>query len=119
MSIFATFPDTKTEYSYRLRGGGCTPYFFMLLFSFIQAGKKGWIFAVVGAVGMCITGRTMELWETAFTGCGKALAFPCAVNAFSISGMVCYAHFHGSIPVPGSSPFLPLGEQIRAGPHSA
>ncbi len=102
-----------------MRGGGCTPYFFMLLFSFIQVGKKGWIFTVVGTVGMCITGRTMELWETAFTGCGKAPAFPCAVNAFSIGGMVCYAHFHGAIPVPGSSPFLPLGEQIRAGPHSA
>lgn len=102
-----------------MRGGGCTPYFFMLLFSFIQVGKKGWIFAVVGAVGMCITGRTMELWKTAFTGCGKAPAFPCAVNAFSIGGMVCYAHFHGAIPVPGSSPFLPLGEQIRAGTHSA
>lgn len=68
----------------------------MLLFSFIQAGKKGWMFTVVGAVGMCITGRIMELWETAFAGCGKAPAFPCAVNAFSIGGMACYAHFHGA-----------------------
>lgn len=79
-----------------MRGGSCTPHFFMLLFSFVQVGKKGWMFAVVGAVGMCITGRIMELWETAFAGCGKAPAFPCAVNAFSISGMVCYAHFHGA-----------------------
>lgn len=56
--------------------------------------------AVVGSVGMCITGRIMELWETAFAAHGKALAFPCAVNAFSIGGMVCYAHFHGAnIPI--------------------
>lgn len=53
------------------------------------------MFTVVGTVGMCITGHIMELWETAFAGCGKALAFPCAVNAFSISRMVGYAHFHG------------------------
>lgn len=79
-----------------MRGGSCTPYFFMLFFSFIQAGKSEWVSAVVGTVGMCITGRIMELWETAFAGCGKAPAFPCAVNAFSIGGMVCYAHFHGA-----------------------
>lgn len=54
------------------------------------------MFAVVGAVGMCITGCIMELWETAFAGCGKAPAFPCTVNAFSIGVMVCYAHFHGA-----------------------
>lgn len=24
---------------------------------------------------MCITGRVMELWETVFAGCGKALCF--------------------------------------------
>lgn len=54
------------------------------------------MFAVVGTVGMCITGRIMELWKTVFAGCGKAPAFPCAVNAFSIGGMVCYAHFHGA-----------------------
>ena len=52
-------------------------------------------FAVVGTVGMCITDRIKELWETAFAGCGKASAFPCAVNVFSIVEMICYAHFHG------------------------
>lgn len=40
VSIFATFPDTKMEYSYRLCGGCCTPYFFMLLFSFIHEGMR-------------------------------------------------------------------------------
>ena len=56
-------------------------------------------FAVVGAVGMCITGCIKELWKTAVAGCGKALAFPCAVNAFSIGGMVYYAHFHGDTSI--------------------
>ena len=36
---------------------------------------------------MCITGRIKGLRETAFAGCGKASAFPCAVNAFSIGGI--------------------------------
>lgn len=26
----------------------------------------------------------------------KPCTFPCAVNVFSISGMACYAHFHGT-----------------------
>lgn len=67
---------------------------------------------------MCITGRIMELWETAFAGRGKAPAFPRPVNAFSIGGMACYAHFHGAIPVPGSSPVPVFWGQIKAGPHS-
>ena len=44
----------------------------MLLFSFIQVGKNGWMFAVVGAVGMCITGYLVELWVILFAGRGKA-----------------------------------------------
>ena len=44
---------------------------------------------------MCVTVRFMELWETVFTGCGKGIAFPCAVNAVFHSGMDGYAYFHG------------------------
>jgi len=96
VSIFATFPDTKTGVQLPLAWWWLYSLFFYALIHFIQVGKKRWIFAVVGAVGMCITDRIMELWETAFAGCGKASAFPCAVNAFFIGGMACYAHFHGA-----------------------
>ena len=48
-----------------------------------------------GIVGMCITGQVMELWETLFAGCGKAVfAFPCAVNSVFHGEMGSYAYFH-------------------------
>lgn len=51
-----------------------------------------------GAVGMCITGHLMELWETPFAGCGKVLfTFPWAVNGVSHGGMAGYAHFHCAV----------------------
>ena len=90
----------------------------MLLFSFIQVGKNGWMFAVVGAVGMCITGCIMELWETAFAGCGKAPAFPCTVNAFSIGEMVCYAHFVSVQNYSLLSVSSPSSSSINAGASS-
>jgi hypothetical protein len=44
---------------------------------------------------MCITGWVMQLWETLFAGCGKAVsAFPCAVNSVFHGGMASYAYFH-------------------------
>jgi hypothetical protein len=37
----------------------------------------------------------MELWETLFAGCGKAVfAFPQAVNGVFHSSIASYAHFH-------------------------
>ena len=44
-----------------------------------------------GIVEMCITGRIMELWETLFAGCGKALSFPCPVNGVfhRWNGLLC------------------------------
>ena len=54
--------------------------------------------AAFGAVGMCITGHLMELWETLFAGCGKVLfTFPRAVNGVFHGGMAGYAHFHCAI----------------------
>ena len=38
----------------------------------ITVGKDMRGSAVVGIVGMCITGCFMELWVTLFAGCGKA-----------------------------------------------
>ncbi len=73
------------------------------------------MFAVVGAVEMCITGRTMELWETAFTGCGKAPAFPCAVNRVIHDSIACYAHFHNvCLLVVGSEKKSPVCYYIQS-----
>ena len=53
--------------------------------------------AVIGIVEMCITGYLMELWETLFAGCGKAVfAFPYAVNSVVHGGIASYAHFHNA-----------------------
>ena len=55
----------------------------------------GRIFAVVGAVGMCVNGQRGELWETVFAGCGKAGRFSIGREyLFSIGGA---AVFHISI----------------------
>ena len=40
----------------------------------------------------------MELWETLFAGCGKAVfAFPQAVNGVFHSSIASYAHFHDAL----------------------
>jgi hypothetical protein len=40
----------------------------------------------------------MELWETLFAGCGKAVfAFPQAVNGVFHSSIASYAHFHDAV----------------------
>lgn len=63
-----------------------------------MTGRKGMDSAAFGAVGMCITGHLMELWETLFAGCGKVLfTFPWAVNGVFHGGMAGYAHFHCAI----------------------
>ena len=63
-----------------------------------MTGRKGMDSAAFGAVGMCITGHLMELWETLFAGCGKVLfTFPWAVNGVFHGGMAGYAHFHCAV----------------------
>ena len=63
-----------------------------------MTGRKRMNSAAFGAVGMCITGHLMELWETPFAGCGKVpFTFPWAVNGVSHGGMAGYAHFHCAI----------------------